>query len=98
MLVEFEDVLDLGLLPCPARAQPLAHEIGPIPNQFDVEHRRIIGMTPNRARRFGRRRRPAVPAAARTTSSAASTTGMAHSNALNETDGWLPLCFRKSPL
>jgi hypothetical protein len=59
-LVALEHLVDVGLIPCPARRQPLAHEIRAFANQFDIEHRRIIG-----TRLFGARRKGATPSGTR---------------------------------
>ena len=53
LLVQLEQLVNAGLIPCPARRQALAHKIRPFTNQFDVEHRRIIGATRLAARRKG---------------------------------------------
>jgi len=42
-LVALQHLVNAGPRPLPARRQALAHGIWPFANQFDVEHRRIIG-------------------------------------------------------
>ena len=49
LLVQLQQFVNAGLIPCPARRQALAHKIRPFTNQFDVEHRRIIGATSSAA-------------------------------------------------
>jgi hypothetical protein len=60
LFVAREHLINAGLIPCPARCQSLAHEIRPFANQFDIEHRRIIG-----TRNFGARRKGATPSGIR---------------------------------
>jgi hypothetical protein len=46
LLVQFEQFVNLRLVPCPARGETLADKIGLFADQFDVEHGAIIETKP----------------------------------------------------
>ncbi len=49
LLIEAKKLVDLGLIPSPPRRQPFPHQVRFFANQFDVQHRRIIGRRLRRA-------------------------------------------------
>jgi len=50
LLVEFEQFVNVSFIPCPARGESLADKIRLVANQFNVEHREIIGVKSSAAR------------------------------------------------
>ncbi len=50
LLIKFEQLVNVNFIPCPARGETLADKIRLIANQFNVEHREIIGVKSSAAR------------------------------------------------
>jgi hypothetical protein len=44
LFVEFEQLVNVSFIPCPARGEALADKIRLVANQFYVKHREIIGV------------------------------------------------------
>src|SRR5207244_10156257 len=49
LLVKPQQLVHMRFIPCPAAGQSATHQIGLFAEQFDVEHRRIIGTRETRA-------------------------------------------------